>query len=168
MNTMEITKFVGAVCGSLLVFLLIATASASIFDTHDEMTAYLIETDEPVADGEAPADAEAVDVAALVAEADAGAGEGVFRKCSACHKVDGSNAVGPHLDGVVGRDKSAVPDFNYSGALAEVGGAWTPENLYAFLENPKGYAPGTSMAFAGLGKSEERADVIAYLATLSN
>ncbi len=167
MNTMEITKFVGAVCGSLLVFLLIATASASIFDTHAEMAAYIIETDEPAAD-EAPAEAETVDVAALVAAADPAAGEGVFRKCSACHKVDGTNAVGPHLDGVVGREKSAVPDFNYSGALAAVGGAWTPENLYAFLENPKGYAPGTAMAFAGLPKSEDRADVIAYLETLSN
>lgn len=167
MNTMEITKFVGAICGSLLVFLLIATASASIFDTHAEMAAYIIETDEPAAD-EAPAEAETVDVAALVAAADPAAGEGVFRKCSACHKVDGTNAVGPHLDGVVGREKSAVPDFNYSGALAAVGGAWTPENLYAFLENPKGYAPGTAMAFAGLPKSEDRADVIAYLETLSN
>jgi cytochrome c len=166
MNTMEITKFVGAVCGSLLVFLLIATASASIFDTHEEFAAFIIETDEPAAE-EAPAE-EAVDVAALVAAADVSAGETQFRKCAACHKLDGTNAVGPHLDGVVGRDKSAVPDFNYSGALAEVGGAWTPENLYAFLENPKGYAPGTSMAFAGLAKSEDRADVIAYLETFSN
>jgi cytochrome c len=166
MNTMEITKFVGAVCGSLLVFLLIATASASIFDTHAEMNAYLIEVDEP--DAEAPAEAETVDVATLVAAADAGSGETVFKKCAACHKIDGSNAVGPHLDGVVGRDKNVVPDFNYSGALAAVGGAWTPENLYAFLENPKDYAPGTSMAFAGLKKSEDRADLIAYLETLSN
>jgi len=166
MNTMEITKFVGAICGSLLVFLLIATASASIFDTRQEFTAYLIETDEPEAD-DAPAEEE-IDVATLVAAADAAEGEGVFRKCAACHKLDGSNAVGPHLDGVVGREKSAVPDFNYSGALAEVGGAWTVENLYAFLEDPKGYAPGTSMAFAGLARSEERADVIAYLETYGN
>jgi len=167
MNTMEITKFVGAICGSLLVFLLIATASASIFDTRQEFAAFIIETDEPEAEDDAPAE-EAVDVATLVAAADAAEGEGVFRKCAACHKLDGSNAVGPHLDGVVGRDKSAVPDFNYSGALAEVGGAWTVENLYAFLEDPKGYAPGTSMAFAGLAKSEERADVIAYLETYGN
>lgn len=167
MNTMEITKFVGAICGSLLVFLLIATASASIFDTRQEFAAFIIETDEPEAEDDAPAE-EAVDVATLVAAADAAEGEGVFRKCAACHKLDGSNAVGPHLDGVVGRDKSAVPDFDYSGALAEVGGAWTVENLYAFLEDPKGYAPGTSMAFAGLAKSEERADVIAYLETYGN
>ena len=167
MNTMEITKFVGAICGSLLVFLLIATASASIFDTREEFAAFIIETDDPDVGEDAPVE-ETVDVAALVAAADASAGEGVFRKCAACHKLDGSNAVGPHLDGVVGRDKSAVPDFNYSGALAAVGGAWTPENLYAFLENPKGYAPGTSMAFAGLSKSEDRADVIAYLETYAN
>lgn len=167
MNTMEITKFVGAICGSLLVFMLIATASASIFSTESDVVAYSIETDDPDVGEEAPVE-ETVDVATLVAAADVAAGETQFRKCAACHKLDGSNGVGPHLDGVVGREKSAVAGFNYSGALAAVGGAWTPENLYAFLENPKGYAPGTSMAFAGLSDSEDRADVIAYLATFGN
>jgi cytochrome c len=168
MNTMEITKFVGALCGSLLVFLLISTAGGSIFNTSSDVVAFRIEVEEEDAaptEGEAE---EAVDVAALVAQADPGAGEGVFRRCAACHKVDGSNGVGPHLDGVVGRDIAAVDGFNYSAALAGKEGAWTAEEIYAFIENPRGYAEGTSMAFAGLSSSEDRADVIAYLESVTN
>ncbi len=167
MDTMAITKYVGAFCGSLLVFLLISTLAGSIFDrTSDEVAAFSIAA--PEGEG-APAEAaEEVDVAALVAAADAAKGEGVFRKCAACHKVDGSNAVGPHLDGVVGRDIGAAEGFEYSGAMASHEGAWDPATLYAFLENPKGYVPGTAMAFAGLPKSEDRANVIAYLGGLAN
>ncbi len=166
MNTMVITKYVGAICGSLLVFLLIATASEMIFDTHSEEVAFIVET--PETGGDAEAEAGDVDVAALVSEADAEKGASVFKKCAACHKVDGSNAVGPHLDGVMGRELGSVPDFKYSGALQEVGGAWEPEALFHFLENPKGYAPGTSMSFAGLPKPEDRANLIAYLQSLGN
>ncbi len=167
MDTMEITKFVGAICGSLLVFLLIGFAAENIFATESEEIAYLIETGD---DGEAEAEtpAEEVDVAALVAAADPAAGEGVFRKCAACHKVDGTDGVGPHLNGVVGREQAAVAGFNYSDALAGLGGVWDEAALYAFLENPKGYAAGTSMSFAGLNKSEERADLISYLESLGN
>ncbi len=166
MNTMEITKYVGAFCGSLLVFLLITTAASSIYNTSSDVVAFSVEIPESTAEAapeEAPA--EAVDVATLVAAADPGAGETVFRKCSACHKVDGSDGVGPHLNGVVGRPVGAIEGYSYSDSLAGHGGAWDAGELYAFLENPKGYAPGTKMAFAGLAKSEERANVIAYLET---
>ena len=166
MNTMVITKYVGAICGSLLVFLLIATASEMIFDTHSEEVAFIIET--PESGGESEAPAETVDVAALVSAADVDKGATVFKKCGACHKVDGSNAVGPHLDGVIGRDKGTVADFKYSGALQKVGGAWDPEALFHFLADPKAFAPGTSTSFAGLPKDEDRANVIAYLESISN
>ena len=78
------------------------------------------------------------------------AGESVFKKCKACHKIDGSNATGPHLDGVVDRAVGAVDGFSYSGALEQVGDVWSKENLFHFLENPKAVAPGTAMGFAGL------------------
>ncbi len=65
--------------------------------------------------------------------------------------------------GVVNRPVGAAAGYGYSGALSEVAEVWTPETLNAFLENPKGYAPGTSMGFSGLGKIEDRANVIAYL-----
>jgi cytochrome c len=100
---------------------------------------------------------------ALIASADPASGEKVFRKCSACHKVNGEDGVGPHLDGVIDRDIASVAGFGYSGALSGLEGAWTVNELSAFIANPKGYAPGTSMGFAGLKKPEERADVIAYL-----
>jgi cytochrome c len=162
MNTMEITKFVGAICGSLLIFLLIQLASHAIFDTHSDVVAFSVEAPESgAAEGEAPA--EAVDVGALVAAADVGKGETVFKKCAACHKLDGSQAVGPHLDGVVGRTVASVDGFSYSDGMKAHGGDWTPEALFAFLSNPKKIVPGTKMAFAGLPKPEDRADVIAYL-----
>jgi cytochrome c len=166
MDTMEITKIVGAACGSLLIFLLIQFASNEIFDTHSELVAYVIDTGE----GEAPAEepAEEVDVEALVAAADASAGEGVFRRCAACHKVDGSNGAGPHLDGVVGRAQGSVPGFGYSPTLTGLGGTWDVEALYHFINDPKRYAPGTTMGFAGLPKPTDLANVIAYLQSVSN
>lgn len=101
---------------------------------------------------------------------DAEAGERVFRKCMACHMVgeDAQNRVGPVQNGVVGRVVGGVEDFNYSDALMEKnaeGVMWTPENLAAFLENPREWAPGTKMSFAGLRSEDERNDVIAYLAS---
>ena len=106
------------------------------------------------------------DFATVLASADAGKGEKVFGKCKACHKIDGSNGTGPHLDGVVNRDIGAVDGFGYSEVLTSLEGAWTPEHLNSFLENPKGYAPGTKMSFAGLPKVEDRANLIAYLETI--
>ena len=92
----------------------------------------------------------------------------MFRKCSACHKLeDGANGTGPHLYGVVGRDIATVADYgSYSSTLSDMGGAWTAENLNGFLENPKQWAKGTSMGFNGLAKVEDRADLIAYLDSL--
>jgi cytochrome c len=80
--------------------------------------------------------------------------------------MDGSNGTGPYLNGVVDRAKAAVEGFAYSDAVKSVADqAWTPENLDAFLQNPKGYMPGTKMSFAGLPKATDRANVIAWLAS---
>ncbi|MBP7001653.1 MAG: cytochrome c family protein [Amaricoccus sp.] len=162
---MEITKIVGAFCGSLLVFLLIGTFAGAIFDTSSEAVAFSIPV-ENAEGGDAPA-AEEVDVPALVAAADIGKGEAVFKKCAACHKVDGTNAVGPHLETVVNRPVGSVADFKYSSAMAGHGGTWDEATLFHFLQSPKGFVPGTAMAFAGLPKEEDRANVIAYLASLN-
>lgn len=167
-DTMTLTKIVGGVCGTLLVFLLGKWAAESLYHVgggHGEhAAAYVIDTGEDESAGEEVAE---VDFAELLASADAGKGERVFGKCRACHKLeDGANATGPHLYDIVGREVAAVDGFGYSGALSEAADVWTPENLDAFLENPKGFAPGTSMGFAGLRKVEERADLIAYLQTI--
>ncbi len=107
---------------------------------------------------------------AVAQDGDAAAGEKVFRKCLACHMVgeDAQNRVGPMLNGVVGRAVGAVEGFKYSSGFEEraaAGETWTPEALDAFLEKPRDYVKGTKMAFAGLRKEEERANVIAYLAS---
>lgn len=105
-----------------------------------------------------------------MADGDAEEGEKVFRKCKACHMVgeDAKNRVGPVLNGIVEGEIAADPDFKYSDALIEkrdAGETWTEENLHAFLEKPKDWAPGTKMTYAGLKDEEDRNNLIAYLAT---
>lgn len=162
-DTMTMTKVVGGVCGALLIYLMGKWGAEALYHVggghgEDHASAYIIETEGGGAEPEPE-----VDFATIMASADAGKGERVFGKCKACHKLDGSNATGPHLDGVVDRAIGAVDGFSYSGALQQVGDAWTAENLNTFLANPKGSAPGTSMSFNGLSKIEDRANVIAYL-----
>ncbi|MEX5727735.1 cytochrome c [Rhodovulum iodosum] len=165
-DTMTLTKVVGAFCGALLIFLLTSWASDGLYHVgghgHEEPVYPILAEDDGAEEAAEPV--EEVPMAELLAAGDAGAGARVFGKCKACHKLEeGANAVGPSLYGVVGRAVGSISGFNYSGALDGTAEAWTPEELYAFLENPKAYAPGTSMSFAGLQKPEDRADVIAYL-----
>jgi cytochrome c len=103
------------------------------------------------------------------AEGDATKGQAAFRVCSACHTADAAtNKVGPYLKGVVGRKTASAEGYNYSAAMKAKGDAglvWTEENLDAYLTNPRGFVPNNKMAFAGVKKPEDRADIIAYLKT---
>ena len=105
------------------------------------------------------------------AEGDAEAGGKVFRKCKACHVVDSDkNRVGPSLMGVIGRAAGSVEGYKYSKAMlafGEGGAMWDEATLDTYLENPKGLVKGTKMAFPGLKKPEDRADVVAYLKQFS-
>lgn len=95
---------------------------------------------------------------------DPAAGEKVFNQCKACHTVQaGQNRVGPSLHGVVGRKAASVEGFNYSPAMKASGLTWNAESLDKYLADPKAAIPGNKMAFAGLKKPEDRANVIAYL-----
>lgn len=96
---------------------------------------------------------------------DAEAGKAVFKKCMACHAVDGKNKVGPHLDGIVGRKAAAVEGFNYSDALKNSGKTWDEATLDAYLADPKGYIPGNKMVFVGVKDEADRKNLIAYLGT---
>lgn len=169
-DTMTITKVIGAVCGSLLIFLLGSWAAESLYHTggghgDDHQQAYVIDTGADEAE-EAAEEEVQVPFAEYLAAADAASGEKVFKKCKACHKVDGNNGTGPYLNGVVGRAAGSADGFGYSGALVAVVDNWTPEHLNGFLENPKGYAPGNKMSFKGLNKVEDRANLVAYLQSL--
>jgi len=113
----------------------------------------------------------AADLGATLAAADPAAGEKVAKKCKACHTLTegGANKVGPHLWDVVGRPIAGVEDFSYSSALGDMSGeTWRFANLDGFLTSPRGWAKGTKMSFAGISKESDRANLLAYLRTLSS
>jgi cytochrome c len=101
---------------------------------------------------------------AALADGDAEAGKKVFNKCKICHTLEaGVNKVGPSLAGVIGRPAGTVEGFKYSEAMAGSGLTWDAATIDQYLADPKGFVPGNKMAFVGLKKEEERANVIAYL-----
>ena len=167
MDSSEFNKIAGAVIGAFLIFMLLNFFSGQIYGTgegahHEETLAFAVETEAEAAAGDQ--EAAGPDYAALLASADAAAGEKVFNKCKACHKIeDGVNGVGPHLWGIVGRDIASVSGYGYSDALAAKEGGWTLQELSAFLEKPSSYAKGTKMSFGGLKKPEDRVNVIVYM-----
>jgi len=95
---------------------------------------------------------------------DTARGQRVFAQCATCHSPDaGVNRVGPSLHGIVGRRAGTIEGFRYSDANRNSGITWTEQELFTYLENPRGRVPGTIMAFVGLRNPQQRADVIAYL-----
>ena len=98
-------------------------------------------------------------------DGDAEAGSQIWRQCQACHVLDEEqNRVGPHLVGIVGRDMASIDGFRYSNALLDLqGGIWSPDELDAYLTNPRNYAPGTRMSYPGLRDEDDRRDLLAYL-----
>jgi len=106
----------------------------------------------------------------LLAKADPANGEKIAKKCHSCHTFEkgGPNKIGPNLYDVIGRKMGGHEGFDYSGAMQSMGHEWTFEALGEFLYSPKDYVKGTKMTFVGLKKDQDRADVIAYLRTLSD
>ncbi|GAB1377810.1 c-type cytochrome [Pararhodobacter sp.] len=170
-DTMVITKTVAALCAALLFFLLANWGASAIYlpAAHGDDHAHAVYP-LPVEGGEGAAPAaptnpdDGIDVMALYETADSAAGAALWRNCQSCHKLDGTNGTGPHLDGVVDRAIDAVDGYNYSGALLAMGETWSVENLFHFLRDPRGMAPGTRMSFRGLSSPEDRVNLIRYLA----
>lgn len=110
----------------------------------------------------------AADILPMLASADIAAGADVAKKCVSCHSFDegGANKTGPALYGVLNRDVAAL-DFKYSDSLVAYDGVWDYQALNNFLWRPKDYIPGNKMNFRGVRKDQERADLIAYLRSLS-
>ncbi len=136
--------------------------SSEVFNTHrPEKMGFPIEG---VAVEGGSAEAEKP-IAFYLASADAAKGEAVFKKCAACHNADpgGANALGPALFGTMGKPLAGHVGFAYSDALKGVGGAWGWDNMSTWLANPKKFAPGTKMTFAGLSNPQDRADLMLWL-----
>ncbi len=167
---------VGALLGTVFVLMSVSIASEGIFHSGaPEKEGFAIVAEE--AGGEAAGGdeaAKAVPIATLLASADAGAGETVFKKCASCHTGEkgGPNKVGPNLWDVVNRPIASHEGFSYSAGMTTFSEGhkvvWDFDHLNFFLEAPKKHVPGTAMGFAGLKKDDERANLIAYLRTLSD
>lgn len=155
--------------------ILYVTETAHHGDPHHEVKrGYSIEVPEVPADGVLveKKDEGAPDITAILASAaDAAAGEAFFAKrCATCHTHEkgGKNKIGPNLYGVHNNDKGVHAGFKYSKAMSSFGGQWTYETLNQFLYKPKKWMPGTIMAYAGIRKDQDRANVIAYLRSLED
>jgi cytochrome c len=96
---------------------------------------------------------------------DAAAGEKVFTQCRACHQIgeNAKNAVGPELNGVIGRKAGSAPDYNYSPAMKNSGLTWDEPTFHKYIMNPRAVVPGTKMIFAGIKEEQRINDLIAYL-----
>ena len=96
---------------------------------------------------------------------DAAAGEKVFVKCRACHQIgeNAHNAVGPELNGVIGRHSGSLKDYSYSDANRTSGLTWDPATFRRYIANPRAVVPGTKMTFAGLTREKDIDNVLAYL-----
>ncbi|SMH48137.1 cytochrome c family protein [Maritimibacter sp. HL-12] len=177
-NTNNLIKLGASAAGALLIMLLANWGASALYKVADDhhgdeehavVRGFNIGGD---VDGEAEEEEEEVELAFadVYENADPSQGERVFGKCRACHKLEeGAHTTGPALYNIVGHEKAAMDGFEYSDALLAMSDeTWTPENLDAWLEDPRGYAPGNKMTFAGLKDIEERADLIAYLATIGN
>ena len=107
----------------------------------------------------------------LLAKASVEKGKETAKQCEVCHTLakGAPNKIGPNLWNIVGNERGQDRNnFNFSAAMKAKGGKWTYEELFKFLDNPRGYIPGTLMTFAGVKNPQKRADVIAYLRTLSD
>ena len=172
MDSFEFNKFAGALLGTLLFVMGLGLFSDAIFSNpspHHPGYA-LPAAEEAHGAGTAAAAPAAEPLPVLMAKADAKKGEGLAKACATCHTIEKGGApksTGPVLAGVVGR-KVASTGFSYSDAMKAKGGDWSYADLNAFIANPKGVVSGTKMAYAGEKDAAKRADILAFLASITD
>jgi cytochrome c len=176
MDSFQFNKIAGAVLGTALGVMALSIVSEALFhEGEPAKPGFEIAVAETTGGegGAAAAPAEMVPIAVRLQTADANAGQTSAKKCEACHTLlKGQPAkVGPNLYGIVGNHAAHMEGFKYSQAMLDEqakGLHWGFEELDHFILSPKGFVPGTAMGFAGIKNDTERANVIAYLRTLSD
>ncbi len=172
MDSFELNKIAGAVLATCLFLLSMNIVAEGLFHPHKPAKpGYDIAVQETAGPGVAQAAAGPVDpIEVRLASASIEKGANAAKKCLACHDFSkgGPNKVGPNLWGIVDANKAHLGNFAYTGGMKGMGGNWTLDDLDKFLANPRGLVKGTSMAFAGISRPNERADVIAYLNSLAD
>lgn len=174
MNSFELNKIFGAILGTLVFVMGVGFIADEIYRPIENRGAtFLLPEPEAGESGEAPVVAEIDPIAVRMLTASAEAGQSLINRCQSCHDYSPENAnrTGPGIYDIVGQEIAHHEGFAYSDVLAEMGAAgeiWDYEHLDGFLASPRTYAPGTKMTFAGLSNPQDRANLIAFLRSLSN
>jgi cytochrome c len=169
MSGIEVNKIIGAIFCAVLLVIAVSFLGKSLVQPKKHSSTIVTAAapaPAPKAKKVIPVDP----VGPLLASASVDSGKKQANKCTACHALQkgGKSKLGPPLWDIVGRKPGAMAGFRYSPGMAKMGGAWDYETLNRFLNKPKKFVPGTKMGFGGIPKAKDRANLIAFLRSLSD
>jgi cytochrome c len=162
----------GCVLASALFAMVVGKVSNAVVHPHmPEKPAIAVTDAEPASATAAAPAAELPPIGPKLKDANVEKGKALFQQqCFSCHTIDkgGANKVGPNQWDIVGRKKASHEGFSYSSAMQAKGGDWSYEDINHMVFKPQAYVRGTKMAYVGMSKEQDRADLIAYLRTMND